>query len=405
MLLNESNNSELNIVFVADIIDGEKSGGVISAKRLIDYLKDRHPLKVLTTGKPEKYKISLPAFYLPFVKNIMQDMGFIFAWPKRKTLENALKDADLVHIQFPFLLGYRTLSIARKMGKPVVLGFHVQPENLMWNIGLNHNRVISFLYRFFVKTFYNKGDIVLSPSSLGKIMLEENGINVPVEVISNGLPEQFKPGDYDPDPKFKDKFVILMAGRLAREKRHDAVIQAIQKSKHQDNIQLVVTGKGHLREELEQLGESLAVPPLFTYVSQKELIRLFNTAHLFIHASEVELEGMAVLEAIGCGLPALIANSDASASNQFAINEKFLFSVDDTDELSSRIDYWYENRSELVMARKQYLEKVQQYSFTACAKKTEVLYRAVIAETRQNFSQFYGESGREIAEVNGESQI
>lgn len=379
-LLNETKKSGLKIVFVADLIDGGKSGGVISASRLIDYLKDRHSLTVLTTGKTEDYKIGLPSFYLPFVKKIMQEMGFIFAWPRRKILENALKDADLVHIQFPFLLGYRVLSIARKMGKPVILGFHVQPENLMWNIGLNHDRIIAFLYRFFVKSFYNKGHIVLSPSSFGKNMLEANNIKIPVEVISNGLPEHFKPGNYDPDPEFNGKFVVLMAGRLAREKRHDLAIQAIQKSKYRDKIHLVVTGQGPLREELEILGKCLAIPPLFSYVSQQELIRLFNTAHLFIHASEVELEGMAVLEAIGCGLPALIANSDSSASPQFAINEKFLFSAGDPDDLSTRIDYWYDNRDELKTAKQQYLEKAQQYSFTACAQKTEDLYRRILAE-------------------------
>ena len=379
-LLKETKISGLKIVFVADIIDGGKSGGVISASRLIGYLKNRHPLTVLTTGKTEDYKIALPSFYLPFVKKIMQEMGFIFAWPKRKILETAIKDADLVHIQFPFLLGYRVLSIARKMGKPVVLGFHVQPENLMWNIGLNHDRLIAFLYRFFVISFYNKGDIVLSPSNLGESMLQANNIKIPVEVISNGLPEHFKPGNYDPDPEFNGKFVILMAGRLAREKRHDLTIKAIQRSKYRNKIHLVVTGQGPLREELELLGKCLAIPPLFSYVSQQELIRLFNTVHLFIHASEIELEGMAVLEAIGCGLPALIANSDSSASTQFAINEKFLFSAGDIDDLSTRIDYWYENRTELKTAKQHYLEKAQQYSFTACAEKTEDLYRRILAE-------------------------
>ncbi len=245
----------LNIVYVADIIDGEKSGGVISARRMIDTLKKEHRLTIISTGREEPDKIALPAFYLPLVKNIMQEMGFTFAWPDGKILRKAFQDADIVHIQFPFLLGYRALYIARKMRKPMVLGFHVQPENLMWNIGLKFDWLNSLLYRLFVGTFYNKGNAVLSPSQFAKTMLEKNGIKVPVEVISNGLPEQFKPGEYQPRPEFSGKFVILMVGRFAKEKRHDLVIQAIKQSQYADRIQLVITGQGPLREEIEQAAQ------------------------------------------------------------------------------------------------------------------------------------------------------
>jgi glycosyltransferase involved in cell wall biosynthesis len=379
---NKKNNlSKLKIVFVADAVDGEKSGGVISARRLISFLEKKHNLTVISTGKKEANKIVLPQFYLPFAKKQMTEMGFLFAWPNRKILESAIREADIVHIQFPFLLGYKALTIARELGKPIILGFHVQPENLMWNIGLKFDWLNACLYHFFVKSFYNRGDRILSPSDMGKIMLEKYGIKIPVKVISNGLPPQFKPGNYPPDSRFKGKFIVLMVGRLAKEKRHDLVMQAIKLSSHKDQIQLVVTGQGPLREELEALGNELPNPAIFGYVSQPELIKLFNTAHLFIHASEIELEGMAVMEAIGCGLPALIADSSYSASPQFALNEKFLFKVGDAKNLSSKIDYWIKHRDELNTAKQAYLAKAQEYSFDICAKKTKKLYYEAINQS------------------------
>ena len=370
----------LNIVYVADIIDGEKSGGVISARRMIDTLKKEHRLTIISTGREEPDKIALPAFYLPLVKNIMQEMGFTFAWPDGKILRKAFQDADIVHIQFPFLLGYRALYIARKMRKPMVLGFHVQPENLMWNIGLKFDWLNSLLYRLFVGTFYNKGNAVLSPSQFAKTMLEKNGIKVPVEVISNGLPEQFKPGDYQPRPEFSGKFVILMVGRFAKEKRHDLAIQAIKQSQYADQIQLVITGQGPLREEIAQAAATLPNPGIVDYVSQQELIRLYNTADLLIHASEVELEGMAVLEAIGCGLPALIANAESSAATQFALHDKFLFDDGDSRDLLSHIDYWYQHQEELALSKQPYLEKARQFSFDYSVKKTVDFYRKTIGD-------------------------
>ena len=340
----------------------------------MEYLKARHKVTVISTGKAESGKIVLPQFYLPFAKKQMLEMGFLFAWPKHKVLENAFKNADLIHIQFPFLLGYKALKIARSMGKPVVMGFHVQPENLMWNIGLNFDWLNAAIYRLFINSFYNKGDLILAPSSLGKAMLEKFGLRTPVEVVSNGLPAQFKPGNFRPHTEFEDKFVILMVGRLATEKRHNLVIRAIKQSKYSDKIQLVVTGKGPLLEELQKLGDTLPNPAQFTYISQDELIRLFNNAQLFVHASEIELEGMAVMEAIGCGLPALIANSNTSASNQFALNEQFLFAAGNVEQLTARINYWYENPEKLKAARRNYLKKAEQYSFSACAQQTEALY-------------------------------
>ena len=376
--MSSNSSRRLNIVFVADVVDGEKSGGVISARRLIEYLKSRHHLTIISTGKEEENKIVLPQFYLPFAKKQMLDMGFLFAWPNKQILIDSFKEADLIHIQFPFLLGYQALKLAKKMGKPVVLGFHVQPENLIWNVGIKSKWLSSLLYRFFVRTFYNKGNTIISPSPMGKTMLEKFDVKAPVKVISNGLPVQFHPADFSPAPEYADKFVILMVGRLAKEKRHNLVIEAIKRSKYANQIQLIATGKGPLLEELKKLGSKLPNPAIFTYVSQEQLIRLFNTADLFVHASEIELEGMAVMEAIGCGLPALIANAEHSASTQFSLNEKFLFTSGDTKDLSLRIDYWLENREELKASGKLYLEKAKQYSFEACAQQTEELYRQVI---------------------------
>ena len=370
--------AKLKLVFVADIVDGEKSGGVVSARRLMEYLKIHHDVTVISTGKEEDKKIVLPQFYLPFAKKQMLDMGFLFAWPNKRILKKAFADADLIHIQFPFLLGYQALKIAKEMGKPVVFGFHVQPENLMWNIGLRFDWLNAFLYRFFIRSFYSKADMILSPSAFGKSMLEKFSLKTPIKVISNGLPEQFKPGTYPTNPKYKDKFIILMVGRLAKEKRHDIVIQALKKSKFSDRIQLVITGKGPLLHELQEMGNTLANPAEFVYVSQQELIGLFNTAQLFVHASEIELEGMAVMEAIGCGLPALIANAATSASTQFALNEKFLFESGNSSELTERIDYWIEHRDELHNARQQYLEKSTNYAFNACVQQTIELYRQVL---------------------------
>lgn len=368
----------MKIVFVADNVDGGISGGVVSTRRFIDYFKKTDDLTIVSTGKAEENKVVFADFYVPFAKKQMQEMDFLFAWPNNKKLKAVIKEADLVHIQFPFFLGYQALKIARKMNKPVVFGFHVQPENLMWNIGLNYQWLNAFLYRFFIKTFYNKANLVISPSVFGQQMLQKFSIQVPVEIISNGLPKQFKPKPCVREAEFVDKFVILMVGRLAKEKRHDLVIQAIKQTKFKNKIQLVVTGQGALRTELINIGNTLPNPAFFEYVSQEKLISLFNTADLLVHASEIELEGMAVLEAIGCGLPALISDAEHSASVQFALNDDFLFSAGDVESLVSKLDYWIEHEDELQKAKLAYLKKAQVYAFDVSMQKTRLVYQQLL---------------------------
>lgn len=44
--------------------------------------------------------------------------------------------------------------------------------------------------------------------------------------------------------KLKDKFIVLMIGRLSNEKRQDVLIDAIAKSRYESRIQLVLAGQG-----------------------------------------------------------------------------------------------------------------------------------------------------------------
>jgi len=368
----------LKIVFVADNVDSEKSGGVVTTKRFIEYLSKTDDLTVVSTGKEAENKIVFPAFYLPFAKKQMQEMDFLFACPDKKVLRETIRHADVVHIQFPFFLGYQALKIARELNKPVVFGFHVQPENLMWNIGLDFDWLNAFLYHFFIRTFYSKADLVISPSAFGKEKLQKFGLNTPIDIVSNGLPEQFKATQHDRDPRLVGKFVILMVGRLAKEKRHTLVMEAIKQSKFKNNIQLFVTGDGALKDELIALGNTLPNPAIFEYVTQEKLIELFNTADLFVHASDIELEGMAVLEAIGCGLPALISDSKQSASAQFALNDEFLFKAGDLPSLHAKMDYWIENEAGLKAAKIPYLAKAQNYAFGASVEAARTHYQALI---------------------------
>jgi glycosyltransferase involved in cell wall biosynthesis len=378
--MSSKKDKRLRIAMVIDVFDEPNGGGILSTQRFVEQLRKRHSVLVVSTGREMPGKAVLPSFYLPFVRRVMERMKFIFAWPSTKVLRKAFEGADLVHVQLPFLLAIRSITIAGEMGVPVVASFHVQPENICYNIGIRSRTVINWMYRFFIKMVYNRSSVVVCPSPFAEKELKRRGLSVPGIVVSNGILPQFRPAKASRDARFRGKFMILTVGRLAKDKRHDVLIEAVSRSKYRDVIQLVCPGQGPIKDRLEELGSRLPNPPVFGWITEKELIRFLNTADLYVHPSEVELESMSVLEAMGCGLPPIISNSGTSAAKRFALTENFLFRCNDPADLTAKIDYWVEHRAELKKARAEYLKRASHFRMENSVRKLEEIYYGVVGD-------------------------
>lgn len=62
-----------------------------------------------------------------------------------------------------------------------------------------------------------------------------------------------------------------------------------------------------------------------SFFTRQELLNLLRCADLYCHPAEVEIESIACLEAIACGLVPVIADSPKSAAKAFALDDKSLF--------------------------------------------------------------------------------
>jgi 1,2-diacylglycerol 3-alpha-glucosyltransferase len=373
-----ANHHQLKIAYVLDTYDGAKNGGVLSAQRFVEALRERHQVTVVATGESGPDRVSLPAFHVPFFKQVMQKMGFVFAAPRTHVLKKIIAEADVVHVQFPFWLGARAALLAQRLAKPVVAGFHVQPENMFLNIGLSWQPLIDWSYRLFVRWVYDRADTVVCPSEFARRLLLAHGLKTRAVVISNGTAPQFSPAALPRAERHRDKILVLVVGRLAREKRVDVIIEAVRRSRFAERIALVITGKGPERERLLSLGATLPIPAEVAFVDDSELLRLYNTADLMVHASLVELEGMAVLEALACGTPTLIANAHASAARQFAVSPDFLFAPNDPTDLARHMDALLSDPPRLAAARQASLAVASEYSFATSVQKLEHLYHEVL---------------------------
>jgi 1,2-diacylglycerol 3-alpha-glucosyltransferase len=370
-----SSQDRLRIAFVADTLHSASGGGILSGEYVVNrWRKDHDVVSVGADGDD-----LLPAFQLPF--RAMRESSFVMARPNRSVLAKTFRGSEVVHLQFPFWLSFAALDEAKKLGLPVVAGFHVQPENALYNVGIHSTWLNDGIYRTLIKHFYNKVDAVICPTAFAEEKLRSHGLTTRTVVISNGVPpdvaEMAKKRE-SRKPSADGKFFILAVGRLAAEKRQDVIIEAVRRSRHKDQIRLVLSGAGPREAALKELASALPNGAEIGFLPRETLLEHFVNADLFIHASEVELEGMAVLESMSAGLPALIADAPESAASRFALNDDFSFKTGDAAALSAKIDALIEDRAKLEAAREPYRARAQQFDFDASVEKLAEVYRSVI---------------------------
>ena len=95
---------------------------------------------------------------------------------------------------------------------------------------------------------------------------------------------------------------IICVARLVKTKRIDQLIRAAAGLKDD----LIVVGTGPQEKYLKQLTGSRV--KFFKNLPRKELIRLLKQADIFCLPSVVEGFGIATIEAMACGLPAVLAD-------------------------------------------------------------------------------------------------
>src|SRR5690606_19048737 len=151
-------------------------------------------------------------------------------------------------------------------------------------------------------------------------------------------------------------------------------IRAVRRSRHADRIQLHFAGHGPREKRLRRMAATLPVPARFGHYRQAELIELIRSCDLYVHTSDVEIEGVSCLEALACGLVPVISDSPLSATRQFALGPRHLFRAGDPSSLAERIDGWIEDPAGLAAASEAYARFAELYAVERSVKAMERVY-------------------------------
>lgn len=372
---------------VCDILGEKNNGTTLAATNLIDYLRSKgHEVRVVCCDKDknnlENYYVTPTLDLGKFCNKILEKNGVTPAKADESILRKAIEGSDVVHLLIPFFLARRAAKIAKELNKPITASFHCQAENVTAHVFMmNFPLANTLVYKNFYKHVYQYCDIIHYPTTFIRDVFEKETHKTNAVVISNGVNEQFYKDV--PSNRISDKFTIVCTGRYSKEKAQHLLIKATAKSKHRDDIKLVFAGAGPYENSLKKLSAKHGTDAEFKLFPRDELLSLLHGADLYVHTAIIEIEAIACLEAIVSGLIPVINNSPRSATKAFALDGNNLFKLNDTNDLASKIDFWYEHPELIKEYKARYKSIIGNFDQKECMHKMEEMLLSAI-EMKKN---------------------
>ena len=383
----------MKILFVINNFYVRGNGLSASARRTVNELrKAGEEVRVLSGTNPDpdgkQPEFPLKPFIFPFFQPIIDASGFSYATAEPKMIEEAVRWADVVLLEEMFVLQYKTIHTAERLGKPLVATFHMHPENITSSLGIGwwtgFNRTLLRLWRRFI---YNHCLLVQCPSENVLDRLCRYHFKPELRLISNGViadacirPET-PPEDYlDP----KRPLDVLYIGRLSTEKDQTTLLEAMRYSNYAKRIRLHFAGNGpkancYKRQAQKLYKEGiLAYEPVFSFNTRNELRELAAKADLCVHCATIEVEGLSIMEAMQQGAVPVISQGRYSGTSQFALDRRSVFPEKNPEALANRIDYWLARPELRWKTGFRYAQAMEKYDIAESARQLISMFQEAI---------------------------
>ncbi|MBQ6048104.1 MAG: glycosyltransferase [Lachnospiraceae bacterium] len=381
----------MKILFVVNSAFTDANGLAASCRRTVHYLREAgEEVRLLSSrgnGK-ELPEYLLPDAKVPVFDKLIHTQGYNFAKADETVVREAVRWADVVHLEEPFGMQRRVCRIVEEEKKPLTATCHLHPENLFSSIHLRKDPLLNhscmLLWR---NQAFNRCSIIQCPTEDVKERLEHWHFKPELRVISNGLPPA-PPLLEVPAPKEDGSFTVVCTGRYSVEKDQLTLLRAMRYSRYADRIRLVLAGRGPQKKRLEKEAAKLVrqgvlqYPPVFSLYTPEGLRTLYAGADLYVHCALVEVEGLSCMEAIRTGLVPVIADAKLSAAAEFARSKESIFRGGDPKQLAERIDYWLSDDGRRSREAARYNDFGSEYDIRISVEKLRRMFRDAIEKAR-----------------------
>lgn len=262
-----------------------------------------------------------------------------FSQPLLKKVVANLTGPKVVHVATSGALGVAGANVGRKLGVPVVGCYHTDlphygrlyGESLLGRRGAWIGEQIALACERFA---YSPCGAMCVPS-----VTAEAGVRRffrgPTQVISNPVslgrfrPASSREGAFRKRYGREGRALVVVVGRLAREKNLDLICELLGGD---DRIQLVFVGDGPHAPVLKQRWNATVTG----FLAGDELLGAFQQADVFVQLSQSETFGLALVEAMACGVPAIVLRSKGFVSTLTGESGVEVLEEDQLAELADR---------------------------------------------------------------------
>jgi 1,2-diacylglycerol 3-alpha-glucosyltransferase len=224
-------------------------------------------------------------------------------------------DPEIIHVHEPLQLGWIGLEYAERAKASVILTIHQIPSFVAIYLPSVLRAPATTLLWSYACWLTNRFTSLITPTqTTSKLVTRRTGLQV--NTISSGIDlELFYPAPAsDPAIAVRAKWnlpsdapILLHVGRLDTEKCVERVIQAVVGTLAQTVAHMLIVGDGSQKNHLIKLCHELGIAERVHFTgfisAQAGLPEIYRAASLFVTASEIETQGIVLLEAAASGLP------------------------------------------------------------------------------------------------------
>ena len=290
------------------------SGVGVTLLRLAEALEARgHAVRVysatyaLPPGTPDRPEVhrspSVPFFLYPDVQ---------WAFPRiRDVVEDLARfRPDVVHVATEFSLGIAGVKAARQLGVPLIASAHTNYDRYAARYGVTWALRAGWHY---LRWFYGQAHRVLCPSRIYEATVHRHGVTH-TGIWSRGVdPAVFSPAFRSESYRAgfgvgPEDLLVTYIGRVAKEKNLALLLEGWERlAPERGGARLVLVGRGPLEDEIRR--RSIPGVHVTGLLQGADLSAAYASADVFAFPSTTETFGNSLLEAMGSGLPSLVAAS------------------------------------------------------------------------------------------------
>lgn len=246
----------------------------------------------------------LVPLYVNERRSLMQAIRFGLACFRMFKYDFDVLEAD--HIPFFQILVLRLVTTIKR--KPLIVTWHEVWGRAYWRTYLGPIGLAAWLVEEMAMRVPNH-IIAVSPQTAERLR-ESIGSSCPITRVPNGIDLDEVASTYPSSPATD----LVVVGRLIAHKRVDMLLEAVAKLRAEGfPLTCRVIGNGPAELELHEKARQLDIADLVEFrhdvSEQKELYGMLKAAKVCVFPSAREGFGIAVLEALACGMPVVTTSA------------------------------------------------------------------------------------------------